>query len=123
MAFTKKLNVRNSAAIIKEVNQMLESGFPKKETYKVVGAKYNVSSKTVQRIMSGQEMDTSKHTLDTSKHTLDTSLEASRKHYTSAEIVDNVCKLGKTDEYCKAFDKVKSKYGKIVLSNGTDVLF
>lgn len=29
MAFTKKVNVRNSAAVIKEVNQMLEAGFPK----------------------------------------------------------------------------------------------
>lgn len=120
MAFTKKLNVRNSAAIIKEVNQMLESGFPKKETYKVVGAKYNVSSRTVQNIM---KMEASKQKMEASTKTLDTSLEASKKHYTSAEIVDNICKLGKTDDYCKAFDKVKAKYGNIVLSNGTEVLF
>lgn len=53
----RKLNTRNSAAIINEVNKMLKYGFLKKETYKVVGAKYNVSSKIVQRVVNGQEMD------------------------------------------------------------------
>ncbi len=142
MAFTKKVNVRNSAAVIKEVNQMLEAGFPKKETYVVVGKKYNLSYKGVQRIMNGQELDTSNSKLDTSNSKLDTSnskLDTSNitgkasldtcgkaSPITSADIVDGIInKFGKKgDDYVAAFNKApKDTDGAVVMKNGSKVYF
>jgi len=103
---SKKINVRNSSAVIKEVNQLLEAGFPKKETYVVVGKKYNLSYETVQTIMNGQ------------------TLEASP--VTSADIVDAIMnKFGKKgDDYITAFDRApKDVDGAIVMKNGSKVYF
>ena len=113
MAFTKKVNVRNSAAVIKEVSQMLEAGFPKKETYVVVGKKYDLSYKAVQRIINGQTLDTSNKTLDTST-------------VTSADIVDGIMeKFGKKgDDYITAFGRApKTDDGAVVMKNGSKVYF
>ncbi len=135
MAFTKKVNVRNSAAVIKEVNQMLEAGFLKKETYVVVGKKYNLSYKSVQRIMNGQYLYTSNKTLYTSNKTLDTSNVSGKASLdtcgkaspvTSADIVEGIInKFGKKgDDYITAFDRApKDEDGAIVMKNGSKVYF
>ena len=141
MEFTKKVNVRNSSAVIKEVNQLLEAGFPKKETYVVVGKKYNLSYETVQTIMNGQTLEASNKTLEASNKTLEASnqtleasnktLEASNKTLeaspvTSADIVDAIMnKFGKKgDDYITAFDRApKDVDGAIVMKNGSKVYF
>lgn len=135
MSFTKKVNVRNSAAVIKEVNQMLEAGFPKKETYVVVGKKYNLSYKGVQRIINGQTLDTSNSVLDTSNSVLDTSNATGKASLdtcgkaspiTSADIVDGIIKkFGKKgDDYVDAFNRApKDADGAIVMKNGSKVYF
>ena len=113
MEFTKKVNVRNSSAVIKEVNQLLEAGFPKKETYVVVGKKYNLSYETVQTIMNGQTLEASNQTLEASP-------------VTSADIVDAIMnKFGKKgDDYITAFDRApKDVDGAIVMKNGSKVYF
>ena len=117
---SKKINVRNSSAVIKEVNQLLEAGFPKKETYVVVGKKYNLSYETVQTIMNGQTLEASNKTLEASNQTLEAS------PVTSADIVDAIMnKFGKKgDDYITAFDRApKDVDGAIVMKNGSKVYF
>lgn len=128
MAFTKKVNTRNIPAVIKDVTQMLEAGFPKKETYVVVGEKYNLSYKTVQRIMNGQILDTSGHISYTNVPPLDNNGQVlkSALDVTSADIVDGIIKkFGKKgDDYIAAFERApKDKDGAIVMNNGTKLYF
>lgn len=122
----KKMNGRVKDAVLKALNE----GQTKEQLSKT----YKMSIKTINRMLrdirntvpkTQNTVPRASNTVPKTQNTVPNTVpgQSSVKHYTSADIVDNICKLAKTKDYVAAFDKMKSKVGRIVLSDNTDVLF
>ena len=135
----KRLNERLTNAIIEEFADLIDFGHTKTESYNIVAEHWDVSPKTVQRAVSStlnktlsktdktlsKTLSKTDKTLSKTDKTLSKTL--SKNPFTSADIVQHICKLGKSDDYVEAFTKLQEK-GKIPnegvkLSDGSTLLF
>ena len=112
----KRMNERLNNAVIEEFMDLMDFGHSKMESYKIVAEHWDLSAKTVQRIVK----ETLSKTLSNDEKTLSNDT-ASGQCFTSAQIVENICSKAKYKDYTKAFEKLNA--GGQMLSNGTTLWF
>ena len=119
----KRMNERLNNAVIEEFTDLMDFGHSKMESYKIVAEHWDLSTKTVQRIVKetlSKTLSNSEKTLSNSEKTLNNNT-ASGQCFTSAQIIENICSKAKCKDYTKAFEKLNA--GGQKLSNGTTLWF
>ena len=134
----KRLNERLTNAIIEEFADLIDFGHTKTESYNIVAEHWDVSPKTVQRAVSStlnETLSKNPETLSKTNKTLSKNPETlsktnktlSKNPFISADIVQHICKLGKSDDYIEAFTKLQEKNKipneGVKLSDGSTLLF
>ena len=95
----KRMNERLNNAVIEEFMDLMDFGHSKMESYKIIAEHWDLSQKTVQRIVT--------KTLSNNTKTLNNNT-ASGQCFTSAQIVENICSKAKCKDYTKAFEKLNA---------------
>ena len=109
----KRMNERLNNAVIEEFMDLMDFGHSKMESYKIIAEHWDLSQKTVQRIVT-KTLSNNTKTLSNNTKTLSNNTKtlnnntASGQCFTSAQIVENICSKAKCKDYTKAFEKLNA---------------